>query len=291
MFPQQAWPRSACSPAASGVRKLPSPHSDRAEHHSLTDRLDAVLTIRSIAGAEPLPAVSGRSSRPLSRKVTSQNPVITPPKIAESIVEQAAAIGVKNIWFQPGAESEQAVTRARILGINVISGGPCLLVVLGYHEAWSAERGGRTEALSLARWTSMRPRGDAPFRAPCRTGQPMSWRRESQVGREAGGRCDRSRLAIFPWLRRWGRPTRTRSRGIAEICRLRCPGSKGALNGSNDRRHPAAATHASTLPRPDRQLRCMRWLLDVHDTPVHSPSALSSILGFAKVERVPVSPK
>ncbi len=60
--------------------------------------------------------------------------VITPPKVAESIVEQAAAIGAKRIWFQPGAESEQAVARANLLGINVISGGPCLLVVLGYHE-------------------------------------------------------------------------------------------------------------------------------------------------------------
>jgi uncharacterized protein len=57
--------------------------------------------------------------------------VITPPAVSESIVEQAAALGVKNIWFQPGAESAQAVTRAKELGMNVISGGPCILVVLG----------------------------------------------------------------------------------------------------------------------------------------------------------------
>lgn len=60
--------------------------------------------------------------------------VITPPKVSEAIVEKAGALGVKHIWFQPGAESEQAVTRAKELGMNVISGGPCILVVLGYSE-------------------------------------------------------------------------------------------------------------------------------------------------------------
>jgi uncharacterized protein len=60
--------------------------------------------------------------------------VITPPRVTESIVEKAGSIGIKNIWLQPGAESEQAVLRAKELGMNVISGGPCILVVLGYRE-------------------------------------------------------------------------------------------------------------------------------------------------------------
>lgn len=60
--------------------------------------------------------------------------VITPPHISEAIVEQASAIGVKNIWFQPGAESELAISRAEELEMNVIAGGPCILVVLGYRS-------------------------------------------------------------------------------------------------------------------------------------------------------------
>jgi uncharacterized protein len=60
--------------------------------------------------------------------------VITPPQVTESIVEQAGALGIKNIWLQPGAESQRAVARAEELGMNVISGGPCILVVLGYRE-------------------------------------------------------------------------------------------------------------------------------------------------------------
>lgn len=58
--------------------------------------------------------------------------VITPPAVTERIVEEAGALGIKHIWLQPGAESETAVARAQDLGMNVISGGPCVLVVLGY---------------------------------------------------------------------------------------------------------------------------------------------------------------
>ncbi len=60
--------------------------------------------------------------------------VITKPDVTERIVEQAAELGVKNIWMQPGAESEKAVKRAEQLRMNVIAGGPCALVTLRYHE-------------------------------------------------------------------------------------------------------------------------------------------------------------
>ena len=38
------------------------------------------------------------------------------------VVEQAAEIGAKIAWFQPGAENEQAEQRARDLGLEVFSG-------------------------------------------------------------------------------------------------------------------------------------------------------------------------
>ena len=58
--------------------------------------------------------------------------IITPPAVTEGIVEQAAEAGVQRLWMQPGAESPAAVSRAEALGLSVISGGPCILVVLGY---------------------------------------------------------------------------------------------------------------------------------------------------------------
>lgn len=59
--------------------------------------------------------------------------IITPPPITEKIVQQAVTKGIKNIWMQPGAESLAAIEFCRSHNINVIAGGPCLLVVLHYH--------------------------------------------------------------------------------------------------------------------------------------------------------------
>lgn len=69
----------------------------------------------------------------LPEKVQSIS-VITPPAVTEKIVEEAITYGVKNIWLQPGAENETSVDKARKAGLNVIFGGPCLLVTLGYRQ-------------------------------------------------------------------------------------------------------------------------------------------------------------
>lgn len=60
--------------------------------------------------------------------------IITPPAITESIVEEAAQVGIQRLWMQPGAESETAIARARELGMSVIAGGPCVLVAMGFKE-------------------------------------------------------------------------------------------------------------------------------------------------------------
>lgn len=60
--------------------------------------------------------------------------IITPPQVTEKVVDLAIAKGVKNLWMQPGAESQAAVATAEAAGLNVIADGSCLLVVLGYHE-------------------------------------------------------------------------------------------------------------------------------------------------------------
>lgn len=58
--------------------------------------------------------------------------VITPPSITEQVVELAHSKGIKNIWMQPGAESELAVQKCVEYGINVIADGSCILVMLGF---------------------------------------------------------------------------------------------------------------------------------------------------------------
>jgi predicted CoA-binding protein len=60
--------------------------------------------------------------------------VITPPPVTERVVDEAIRRGIKHVWMQPGAESDQAVAACEAAGINVIADGSCVLVVLGYRE-------------------------------------------------------------------------------------------------------------------------------------------------------------
>jgi len=83
---------------------------------------------REIEGLAAYPSLAALPARP--RAVS----IITPPKVSEAVVEEAAALGIRHLWLQPGAESERALERARELGLAVIAGGPCLLVVLRYRE-------------------------------------------------------------------------------------------------------------------------------------------------------------
>lgn len=60
--------------------------------------------------------------------------IITPPEVTEQVIEECARLNIRHVWMQPGAESPAAIARAEALGMNVIAGGPCILVVLGYSE-------------------------------------------------------------------------------------------------------------------------------------------------------------
>ncbi|WP_419420839.1 CoA-binding protein [Legionella sp. D16C41] len=84
-----------------------------------TDKIQNLSTVQSI---EDLPA-----------EVESIS-IITPPNVTDKIVEQALKKGINNIWMQPGAESRYAIERCELAGINLIAGGPCLLVILGFND-------------------------------------------------------------------------------------------------------------------------------------------------------------
>ena len=60
--------------------------------------------------------------------------IVTPPAVSEQVVEEAARLGITHLWMQPGAESAAAISRAAELGLQLIAGGPCILVALGYRE-------------------------------------------------------------------------------------------------------------------------------------------------------------
>ena len=60
--------------------------------------------------------------------------IITPPPITEKIVAEAGALNIKNLWIQPGAENEQAIALAHSYQMNLIAGGDCLLVAIGFRD-------------------------------------------------------------------------------------------------------------------------------------------------------------
>lgn len=95
------------------------------------NKLDVVPINPTADEVEGIPAVPNLSA--LATPVDGIS-VITPPKITEKVVQEAVDLGIKNIWLQPGAESLAAIKLAEQSDVNLISGGPCLLVVLRYRE-------------------------------------------------------------------------------------------------------------------------------------------------------------
>ena len=80
---------------------------------------------------EGLTAYASLSALPEPVRAVS---IITPPKITEAIVAEAARLGIRYLWMQPSAENERALALAEEHELECIAGGPCLLVVLGYRE-------------------------------------------------------------------------------------------------------------------------------------------------------------
>lgn len=56
--------------------------------------------------------------------------MVVPPPMTEAAVAECARLGIRQIWMQPGAESAAAVEACRENDIEVVAGGPCLMVLL-----------------------------------------------------------------------------------------------------------------------------------------------------------------
>jgi len=82
----------------------------------------------SVEGLDAYPSLTALPER--ARAVS----IITPPPVTEAVVEEAAQLGIRYLWMQPGAESPLALERAQAHGLEVIAGGPCILVALRYRE-------------------------------------------------------------------------------------------------------------------------------------------------------------
>ena len=55
--------------------------------------------------------------------------IYVPPDVGEQVVESLAQKGIGEVWFNPGSESAEVVTRARALGIRPIQA--CSIIGIG----------------------------------------------------------------------------------------------------------------------------------------------------------------
>ncbi|KAJ8655192.1 hypothetical protein O0I10_009060 [Lichtheimia ornata] len=54
--------------------------------------------------------------------------IITPPKVTLQVLKRAKELGISKLWLQPGAEDKAVLDFARDAGLDIIAGGPCILV-------------------------------------------------------------------------------------------------------------------------------------------------------------------
>ncbi|CDS10979.1 hypothetical protein LRAMOSA03243 [Lichtheimia ramosa] len=54
--------------------------------------------------------------------------IITPPKVTLQVLKRAKELGITKLWLQPGAEDKAVLDYAQDAGLDIIAGGPCILV-------------------------------------------------------------------------------------------------------------------------------------------------------------------
>lgn len=59
--------------------------------------------------------------------------VVVPPAATPAVVDECLKLGIKNIWFQPGAENDEAIAKAEAGGMTVIANA-CIML---QKHAWA----------------------------------------------------------------------------------------------------------------------------------------------------------
>jgi predicted CoA-binding protein len=55
---------------------------------------------------------------------------VTPPEITERTIALAGHLRIPYVWMQPGSESTPAFNLARAFSMQIVSGGPCIMVAV-----------------------------------------------------------------------------------------------------------------------------------------------------------------
>ena len=60
---------------------------------------------------------------------------VTPPQVTEEALHLAGRLRIPFVWMQPGSESNAAYNTAQSAGIQVVSGGPCIMQAIAARRA------------------------------------------------------------------------------------------------------------------------------------------------------------
>ena len=60
---------------------------------------------------------------------------VTPPDVTEETLYIAGRLKIPFVWMQPGSESTAAINSARAFSLQVIAGGPCIMVLIRQRQA------------------------------------------------------------------------------------------------------------------------------------------------------------
>lgn len=64
---------------------------------------------------------------------------VTPPEITEETIRLAGRLKIPYLWMQPGSESNAAYNLAQGFAMQIISGGPCIMVEIAEKRKRDAE--------------------------------------------------------------------------------------------------------------------------------------------------------
>lgn len=78
---------------------------------------------------ENLPAYKSVLEIPVER--LDRVSMYVPPQVGIDLLEEIAQAGPKEVWFNPGSESEQLIAKAKQLGLNTIIA--CSIIDVGEH--------------------------------------------------------------------------------------------------------------------------------------------------------------
>jgi predicted CoA-binding protein len=110
--------------AVAGVSRDPHKFGNMAYHELIKRGFQVMAVNPNVDSVDGDPCYGSLANLPQPAEALV---VITQPAVTEKLVQEAAALGIRNIWLQQGSESAAAIQYCLDRGINVVS-GECIMM-------------------------------------------------------------------------------------------------------------------------------------------------------------------